>query len=100
VKTRAPRATVYRSEAIDEGYPADVYSLSHVALPFPTSDSLYGRFPTRPDEYGVSLGTLAPRGEHGVLVMSIGAMLRMSSNPFFDYLARRIDSEIALDLAQ
>lgn len=29
-------------------YPRDVFSLSHVALPFPMSDGLYGMTPIRP----------------------------------------------------
>lgn len=36
--------------------PADMYSLSHVAVPFPLSDSLYGREPDEKNRYGISLG--------------------------------------------
>lgn len=34
--------------------PADMYSLSHVAVPFPLSDSLYGREPDEKNRYGIS----------------------------------------------
>ncbi|VTR42751.1 Uncharacterised protein [Serratia fonticola] len=44
-------------------YLPDIFSLSHVALPFPLSDSLYGRYPEPRNQYGISLGTFAARGE-------------------------------------
>jgi hypothetical protein len=40
-----------------------MYSLSHVAVPFPLSDSLYGREPDEKNRYGISLGTISLRGE-------------------------------------
>jgi hypothetical protein len=43
-------------------WPADMYSLSHVAVPFPLSDSLYGREPDEKNRYGISLGTISLRG--------------------------------------
>ena len=72
-------------------YPRDVYSLSHVALPFPATDSLYGATPDPADEFGVSFGALAVRGEAGMLVLSPDSLTRMSWNPFFPYLMRRIE---------
>jgi len=75
-------------------YPADIYSLSHVALPFPVSDSLYGRFPAQRDEFGISLGTIAARGERSVLVVDLDSLMRIASNPFFPYLLQRIDNKL------
>ncbi|WP_170116054.1 alpha/beta hydrolase [Brenneria roseae] len=75
-------------------YPPDVYSLSHVALPFPDSDSLYGRFSLNPREFGLPLGMIAARGERSVLVVDLDTLLRLSSNPFFPYLIQRIDEKI------
>jgi alpha-beta hydrolase superfamily lysophospholipase len=71
-------------------YPRDVYSLSHVALPFPVTDSLYGLRPEPEAEFGVSLGATAIRGETGVLVMALDSLVRISWNPFFSYMAGRI----------
>ncbi|MDT1817504.1 alpha/beta hydrolase, partial [Acinetobacter baumannii] len=48
-------------------WPVDMYSLSHVAVPFPLSDSLYGREPDEKNRYGISLGTISLRGETGTL---------------------------------
>lgn len=76
-------------------YPFDVYSLSHVALPFPTTDSLYGLHPDPNEDFGIHLGAVAARGERGALVVSMDALLRMSSNPFFPYLLGRIEETLA-----
>ncbi|WP_404685292.1 alpha/beta hydrolase [Raoultella terrigena] len=75
-------------------YLPDVYSLSHVALPFPLSDSLYGRYPHPLNQYGISLGTFAARGERSVLVVGLDSLMRQSSNPFFPYMITRIDEGI------
>ncbi|WP_211486638.1 hypothetical protein, partial [Corallococcus exiguus] len=64
-------------------YPNDIYSLSHVALPFPISDSLYGTAPDKSENFGINLGSLAPRGERGALVVNLDTLLRISSNPFY-----------------
>lgn len=72
-------------------YPAGVFSLSHVALPFPLDDSLYGLRPDGSEDYGVHLGALDLRGERGALIVSMDAFSRMSSNPFFSYLSARIE---------
>ncbi|QMT60148.1 carboxylesterase [Legionella sp. PC997] len=74
-------------------YPPDVYSLSHVAIPFPVTDSLYGLFPDS-KKYGIQLGTTASRGERNVLIMSLDSILRLSSNPFFPYMIKRIEEHI------
>ncbi|MGA8893072.1 MAG: alpha/beta hydrolase [Anaeromyxobacteraceae bacterium] len=75
-------------------YPQDVFSLSHVALPFPPWDALYGMAPDGKEDYGIALGTMAGRGERGALIVSLDALLRVSSNPFFDYAMERIDEGI------
>ena len=72
-------------------YPRDVFSLSHLAIPFPLDDSLYGMHPDGREDYGVHLGAIAARGERGVLMVSMDSLLRMSSNPFFPYIRDRID---------
>ncbi len=51
------------------GTPADMYSLSHVAVPF-LSDSLYGREPDEKNRYGISPGTISLR-ETGTLSVGL-----------------------------
>jgi hypothetical protein len=76
-------------------FPPGIFSLSHVALPFPMSDSLYGMEPDKSEDFGVNLGAISPRGERGVLIVNLDALLRVSSNPFFPYVLERIDQAIA-----
>jgi hypothetical protein len=75
-------------------YPRDLFSLSHIALPFPTHDGLYGSKPAADDDFGVQLGALTARGETGVLIVGLDTFMRASSNPFFEYLIQRINSTI------
>jgi alpha-beta hydrolase superfamily lysophospholipase len=87
-------AATERERALGLVFPPGVFSLSHVALPFPLSDGLYGLEPDPDDDFGIRLGTIAARGERGALIVSLDALLRMSSNPFFPYLLERIEEGI------
>jgi alpha-beta hydrolase superfamily lysophospholipase len=83
-----------RTRRLGLRYPAELYSLSHVALPFPVSDPLYGLAPDPDEDFGLRLGTLAPRGERFVLITSLDQLLRVTSNPFFPYLLERVEEAI------
>jgi alpha-beta hydrolase superfamily lysophospholipase len=93
-RTTEAGATVEHIRPIGLTYPAGMYSLSHVALPFPMTDSLYGLMPDSTQDFGIHLGALAPRGERNVLIASLDALLRVASNPFFPYMIARIDEGI------
>jgi alpha-beta hydrolase superfamily lysophospholipase len=96
--SRSPRV-VARQQAPGEKHPSvkdlglawppSVYSLAHVALPFPPDDPVYGG-PNADPSPGVSLGDLAPRGEKGALLISGNDLLRMHWNPFHSYMEQRI----------
>jgi alpha-beta hydrolase superfamily lysophospholipase len=86
--------TAEHERALGLTYPAGLYSLSHVALPFPMNDALYGLTPDAAEDFGINLGALAPRGERNVLVASLDALLRVASNPFFPYMIGRIEEGI------
>jgi alpha-beta hydrolase superfamily lysophospholipase len=83
------------SRPLGLSFPLGVYSLSHVALPFPINDSLYGLYPDPAENFGIHLGALAPRGERNVLIVSMDALLRISFNPFFPYMLGRIEESFA-----
>jgi alpha-beta hydrolase superfamily lysophospholipase len=87
-------ATRERLRRLAADYPNGVFSLSHVALPFPLDDSLYGLNPTTTEDFGVHLGALDLRGERGTLIVSLDSLSRMSSNPFFHYLAEKIEAHL------
>lgn len=90
-----------RVQTLGIAYPADIFSLSHVALPFPPSDALYGFAPDASEDFGVNLGTMASRGEIGVLIVNLDFLMRIASNPFFPYLSDRVMEEVpAADLAE
>ena len=76
-------------------WPADVYSLTHVAVPFPPDDPLYGTEPPASPPAMVNLGRLSPRGEKGVLTVPSEVLMRLSSNPFFSTIAARTTTFIA-----
>lgn len=86
----APGARVASEQPLSLAFPAAVYSLSHVALPFPMDDPLYGLQPRTDEDYGIRLGTLALHGERGALLVKADQFQRLGCNPFFPYLARRI----------
>ena len=86
----APEGTVIVDRALGLAWPRGVFSLSHVALPFPTDDPLYGTDPDPREDYGLRLGRLEPRGERGVLGVSVEDLMRLSCNPFFPYLEARL----------
>ena len=70
-------------------WPDDIYSLSHVALPFAYDDSLYGGDESVSSP-GIRLGNLAMRGERGVLQVAAADMLRLRWNPFYPYVEQRL----------
>jgi alpha-beta hydrolase superfamily lysophospholipase len=70
-------------------YPPGVFSLSHIAVPFPISDPLYGLHPDESEFYGIRLGTLALHGERAALLVSLDQLARLGSNPFYPYLEKR-----------
>jgi alpha-beta hydrolase superfamily lysophospholipase len=96
----APGATTPDRESVMvETWPDDVFSLSHVALPFPPDDPLYGLGMARGPDGLPGFGSLAMRGETGALAISPVEQLRLRSNPFFDLIRRRILDGIASDVA-
>jgi len=69
-------------------WPRGIYSLSHIAVPFSAGDQVYGDGSGRNDNNpGVVFGTLAPRGEQGVLLLTSDYFLRTRYNPFFGFQA-------------
>ena len=70
-------------------WPLGVFSLSHVALPIPPDDPLYGRNP--PDDGdAIYLGDIAMRGERDLLKLPGDWLLRMRYNPFYEVLETQV----------
>ena len=87
-------STTETVQELGVAFPPGVFSLSHLAIPFPLSDPLYGLQPDLSEDYGANLGAMATRGERGTLIVSIDSLARMSSNPFFDFVMQRVEEGI------
>ena len=89
-----------KDESVDEflelRWPGDLYSLTHVALPFPHDDPLYG-VDGEENEALIHLGDLALRGERGVLQIPAAEMLRLRWNPFYPFLEEKVLQFFELD---
>jgi alpha-beta hydrolase superfamily lysophospholipase len=92
-----PGQSAEQVRKLDLEYPQQIFSLSHVAVPFPLDDPLYGLKPDprTSEQYGVSLGTMAVRGERNALIVDQDFLTRIASNPFFPYMVERIEEGIA-----
>lgn len=76
-------------EQLGISWPAGVVSLSHVALPIPADDPLYGRHPPEDSDF-IYLGNMALTGERGLLKIPGDWLLRQRYNPFYSFLERRL----------
>ena len=88
-KSTAPGSGAIIEEPTGLEYPLGVYSPSHIAVPFPVNDPLYGLAPDESEFYGIRLGTLALHGERNALRVSLEQLARIGSNPFYPYLEKR-----------
>lgn len=89
---RRPAGTLDNEETpLPLEYPRGVYSLSHIALPFPLNDPTYGLDPDEKEFYGIRLGNLNLRGEKNTLILAADVNQRLNANPFYRYMEQRID---------
>jgi hypothetical protein len=86
--TRPAGGTQTRPDPLALSWPAGVFALAHVSLPFPPDDPVYGE--RAGPERQLPLGRLEARGETGVLVVPASLITRLRHNPFYDYQAKRI----------
>ena len=96
VRTRKPGQAEITQTDIDLAWHGDVFSLGHIALPFPAQDPLYGAG-QKNDNSVIQLGSLAIRGEEGMLQIPASLMLRIHWNPFYPYLEKRALHHILAD---
>lgn len=77
----------------DLQWPDELYSLSHVALPFAPWDRVYGDVP-HVNGKPQSLGNVTLRGERGILQVPINQLMRLRYNPFYAYQETEIHAFI------
>ncbi len=88
-------AAEYEIEDLGMVWPKGVYSLSHVALPFPPDDPIYGVGPEWRGPF--PLGRIDPRGEKGALVVPLNLLMRLRYNPFFEIIPPMIDQFLGFE---
>jgi hypothetical protein len=90
VRTFVPgRKSSVRDTALE--WPPTLVSLSHVAVPFPPDDPVYGLAPGSGHGGIPSIGSWLFRGESGAITVSLGSLTRPRSNPFWPL----IDDDVA-----
>jgi len=96
-RTTEPGQSVSVDTRLAYDWPDQVFSLSHMAIPFPLDDPIYGlKAPPAADGL-ISLGAMAVRGEKGIFAVASSDQLRMKSNPFFGLVTSRILDSIDSD---
>jgi hypothetical protein len=94
-QTIEPGVTDAARRPLGLAWPPEVFSLTHVAIPFPAKDPLYGiEGPTKAAGL-LPIGRLSPRGERAVLTVGTDTLMRLSSNPFFPFVAERISGWVS-----
>jgi hypothetical protein len=86
----APGSTEVVETPLELAWPPQIFSLSHLAVPFRPDDPLFGIAPDMGVDYGARLGLMAPRGERGVLSVPIDQWMRLNCNPFCGYLETKV----------
>jgi alpha-beta hydrolase superfamily lysophospholipase len=77
-------------------WPDGVVSLSHVAVPFPPSDPVYG---DGSDTGRLSLGTVSMRAEPNALMIPSSVFVRCRHNPFYGFMEDRVVNWLSERLA-
>ena len=87
-RSSALTGAITETVTVDASWPAGVFSLSHIALPFPPDDPLYGRQPPD-DERHLFLGQMTVKTERGLLKIPADSFIRLRHNPFYSLLETR-----------
>jgi alpha-beta hydrolase superfamily lysophospholipase len=78
--------------ALGMEWPRDVFSLSHGGIPVRPDDPVLGTRDASADFPAIGMGSLQVRGEHGVLRVSEGLIVRLRHNPFFAFVESETDA--------
>jgi alpha-beta hydrolase superfamily lysophospholipase len=99
--TRQARAAAFEKNDLPFEWPRGIFSLGHVALPFPPDDPVYG-IDGAPDDVPTrfNIGSVAARGENGALVVSLSTFARLRSNPFFEVIRAKVRETLPPKAAQ
>jgi alpha-beta hydrolase superfamily lysophospholipase len=79
----------WSEQAVDMSWPDGVVSLSHIAVPFPPEDPIYGSLDATSGD-GLSLGSLSMRAEPTALLIPSSLFVRCRHNPFYAFMENRV----------
>lgn len=83
---RSARSRV-TEQLVGLSWPEDVVSLSHVAVPFPPNDPIYG---DGSEHDGLTLGSISIRAEPSALMIPSSLLVRCRYNPFYQFMEDRV----------
>jgi len=89
VKAQTRSGDSWTEMELGEAWPRGVFSLSHVAVPIPPTDPVYGTAEATAKS-GLPLGSLTMRGEHGALAISDAMLIRQRNNPFYQFMENHV----------
>jgi alpha-beta hydrolase superfamily lysophospholipase len=87
IQTRDGESWVEESTGMS--WPDGIVSLSHIAVPIPPDDLVYGTWEATAGT-GLSLGSLSMRAEPSALLISDSLFVRSRHNPFYELLENRL----------
>ena len=96
-RTQDESTNGFNDVPLNMSWPDGIYSLSHLAIPFPMDDPLYGTKPLETPQSHIQLGDIYMRGERNVLRIPEKDLMRLRCNPFWEYVRRRIEEAITKD---
>jgi alpha-beta hydrolase superfamily lysophospholipase len=94
VKAQTRSGKMLSELPLDEAWPPEVFSLSHIAIPISPADPVYGTAEATAKS-GLPLGSLTMRGEHGALRVADSLLIRQHNNPFFPFMADHVINWLA-----
>ncbi len=96
-KSRRAHSSAIEYQELGYEWPENLYSLSHVALPFPPEDQIYGYAPILGEVDFPQLGRAQMVGESGAMIFPASLFTRVRSNPFHGYMEHRMIESIEKD---
>jgi esterase/lipase len=96
-RTQDENTNSFNDIPLNLSWPDGIYSLSHLAIPFPMDDPVYGTKPLEPPRSHIQLGDIYMRGERNVLRIPEKDLMRLRCNPFWEYVKNRIEEAITKD---
>ena len=82
---------------IEISWPVGVIALSHLSIPFPPDDPLYGDIPAGDKRSRwIDIGSVAIKGERNLLQIPDNYFVRLRYNPFFSWLQQQIVAFVEL----